>query len=70
MVVRSTQCTTNINASKGNVRSKGKGKGGDGKSGKSNWRAPCEGRLPSLDQLRMVMPMEPTDSLADLLESP
>ena len=31
-----------VNASKGKVPSKGKGKGGDGKGGKSNWHAPCE----------------------------
>ena len=31
-----------INASKGKVPSKGKGKGGDGKGGKSNCRAPCD----------------------------
>ena len=30
-----------INASKGKVPSKGKGKGGDGKGGKQNWRLPC-----------------------------
>ena len=31
-----------VNASKGKVPSKGKGKGGDGEGGKSNWRAPCD----------------------------
>ena len=31
-----------VNASKGKVPSKGKGKGGDGKGGKSTWRAPCK----------------------------
>ena len=30
-----------VNASKGKVPSKGKGKGGDGKGGKLTWRAPC-----------------------------
>ena len=30
-----------INASKGKIHSKGKGKGGSGKGGKSSWRAPC-----------------------------
>ena len=30
-----------VNASEGKVPSKGKGKGGDGKGGKSTWRAPC-----------------------------
>ena len=31
-----------VNASKEKVPSKGKGKEGDGKGGKSNWRAPCD----------------------------
>ena len=31
-----------INASKGKVPVKGKGKQGDGKGGKSKWRAACE----------------------------
>ena len=31
-----------INASKGKIPVKGKGKQGDGKGGKSNWRAACE----------------------------
>ena len=31
-----------INASKGKIPVKGKGKQGDGKGGKSNWRAPCD----------------------------
>ena len=31
-----------INASNRKVPSKGKAKGGDGKGGKSNWRAPCD----------------------------
>ena len=33
---------TNIYASKGKGSSKGKVKAGDGKGGKSNWRAPCD----------------------------
>ena len=39
-----------INASKGKVPSKGKGKGGDGKGGKSNWRAPCNEAMNSGSQ--------------------
>ena len=31
-----------INASKGKIPVKGKGKQGDGKGSKSNWRAPCD----------------------------
>ena len=30
-----------VNASKGKVQQKGKGRGGDGKGGKQNWRLPC-----------------------------
>ena len=39
--VKPSACTEYVNASNGKVQPKGKGKGGDGKNGKQNWRQGC-----------------------------
>ena len=40
--VKYSMCDEYINASKGKVPVKGKSKQGDGKGGKSKWRAACD----------------------------
>ena len=57
-----------VNASKGKVPSKGKGKGGDGKGGKSNWQAPCdEFRRPGVaHKVTTVESITQGDSQADV----